>query len=133
MKEFKVSKHPLKNKYKAVKVGFSWPGLIFGGGWMLFKGLIFRGIIFLILAWALLLHNMVLQIEDENKSYEPPPDNVFIVVDSVISEIVTNIISASDSSLNIQNINSKDDASELVGKSSIIIALKNLYQMELKL
>ena len=67
MKEFKVSKHPLKNKYKAVKVGFSWPGLIFGGGWMLFKGLIFRGIIFLILAWALLLHNMVLQVGIENK------------------------------------------------------------------
>jgi len=67
MKEFKVSKHPLKNKYKAVKVGFSWPGLIFGGGWMLFKGLIFRGIIFLILAWALLLHNMVLQIGIEDK------------------------------------------------------------------
>ena len=80
MRIYKVSKHPLKNKYKVVKVGFSWTGLIFGGGWMLFKGLILRGIIFLILAWAFLLHNMVLQLGVENKDL------------SVYSEVMTPIM-----------------------------------------
>jgi hypothetical protein len=38
MKTFKVYKHPAKG-LEAVKVGFSWPGFLFGVFWMLLKKL----------------------------------------------------------------------------------------------
>ena len=38
MKTFKVFKHPHLG-YQAVKVGFSWPGFLFSGIWLLIKKL----------------------------------------------------------------------------------------------
>jgi len=59
MKVFQVYEHKVKSNV-AVKIGFSWPGLFFGGAWMVIKGFPFRGIFFVIVDFALLFHNLIL-------------------------------------------------------------------------
>ena len=55
MKVFTVYKHESKG-YEAVKVGFSWPALIFNFWWMLSKGFLFL-VIFYVAAYILSIRN----------------------------------------------------------------------------
>ena len=55
MKVFKIYKHESKG-YEAVKVGFSWPALIFNFWWMLSKGFLFL-VIFYVAAYILSIRN----------------------------------------------------------------------------
>jgi len=91
MKQFTIYKHPIKDKYKAVKVGFSWPGLIFNGGWMLFKGLIFRSILFIILTNALIFHNLILS-GNRYEELMTPIVGDWIVINAIFLWIVSLVI-----------------------------------------
>jgi hypothetical protein len=54
IKTFKVFKHPTLG-YQAVKVGFSWPGLLFSGIWLLLKRLWGYALVFLSITMVLSL------------------------------------------------------------------------------
>lgn len=51
MRTFNVYSHPVQG-FKAVKAGFSWPGLFFGFFWMLVKGLWGLAILWFMLSFA---------------------------------------------------------------------------------
>ncbi len=65
IKTFKVFKHSTLG-YRAVKVGFSWPGLFFSGIWLLVKRLWGHALVFLSL--TLLLSFLEVSFEQEENT-----------------------------------------------------------------
>ena len=54
IKTYKVYRHPVQG-YQAVKDGFSWPGFLFTGVWLLYKRLWWHAAAFFLLAVLLVL------------------------------------------------------------------------------